>query len=336
MQQMPPQTERALPDLTQVYARIAKLRGVVIRAEMVRPSSVPMEFKIAPTGFFYAKYPTSEMYISRDEQVTWMPAKKEFSRGKPEDGNPLPAGFEILWPKGALLRAKAATRQASFAGKPALELPCKAAMGHDVLLYIHPESLLPLGSIATAQGTEYELRYLSVEERPLTARDLTFIAPRDAKVFSSPPDLSKRIRVGTKLPAFTGTDFTGRSIDSRQVSKRHRGLLLNFWFSACTGCIQEMPLLAKLAAPLQAQKIGILGVNPIDTSRDAKRTSTTYGLRYATLVGTGARKLAEAVGITTYPVTVLVNAQGLVVEVILGFDEQRLQKALKVLGYRSR
>lgn len=331
---MPPQTESALPDLKQVYARIAKLKGVVIRAEMVRPSSVPMAFKIAPSGFFYAQYPTSEMYLSRTEQLTWMPSKKEYSRGKPEEGNPLPAGFEVLWPGGALLHAEGVTRQTTFAGKPALELPCRAAMGHKVLLYVHPESLLPLGSLATSQGTEYEMRYLSVEEKPLSARELTFIAPPDAKPFSGPPDLSKLLKVGMKLPDFKGADFRGNPLDSRQLAKRNRGLVLNFWFSACTGCVQELPVLAKLAAPLQANKIGMVGVNPIDKSQDARRTSTTYGLTYATLVGTGAQKLAEAIGITTYPLTILADSHGTVREVILGFDEQLLQRGLKALGYR--
>ncbi len=324
-----------LPGLPQVYERVIKLKGVVIRGEMVRPSSIPMEFKIAPGGRFYAKYPTSEMYISRSEQVTWMPAKKEFAKAKREEGNPLPAGFEALWPGGPNLIPDGASKSATFVGKPALEIPCKASMGHKVLLYVHPESLLPLGSIATAGGTEYEMRYVSVEERIVTDRELTFVAPRDAKAFSGPPDISKLIKIGSTLPAFQGADFNGRPLASAAISRQYRGFMLNFWFSACTGCVQEMPVLAKLAGSLQAQKIGVLGVNPIDQSKDAKRTSTLQKLNYPTLVGASAKKLADSVGVGTYPVTVVVNAQGKVVDAILGFDEARLRKALKSIGYRA-
>jgi thiol-disulfide isomerase/thioredoxin len=333
---MPRQTVSALPSLKEVYERVARLRGAVIQAEMVRPSSVPMTFKIAPGGFFYAKYPTSEMYVSPREQVTWLPAKKEFTREKPEEGNPLPGGFEILWPGGALLIAEGVAKQASFAGKPAVEVPCKAAAGHKVLLYVHPESLLPLGTIATAQGTEYELRYLSVVETPLSARELTFVAPQDARPFSGPPDPTKLIKAGASLPRFQGTDFTGRPLSSAALAKGSKGLVLNFWFSACTGCVQELPYLAKLALPLRSQKIVFLGVNPIDKNADAQRTSTTHRLSYPTLVGASAKKLADSVGVMTYPVTIVVDARGTVVEAILGFDEARLLSALHTLGYPTK
>ncbi len=217
-----------------------------------------------------------------------------------------------------------------------LELPCKASAGHSIRLFVAPESLLPLGSIATAQGTEYELRYLSVEETPLTAKELTFVVPRDAKPFSGPLDLSKLIKPGTPRPAFQGTDFSGRPLASPALSKRFKGLVVNFWFSACTGCVQEMPYLAKLTLPLQTQKIGLVGVNPIDKSQDARRTGTTNHLKYQTLVGASAKKLADSVGVTTYPVTIVVSARGTVVDTIPGFDEARLLKALQALGYHPK
>jgi peroxiredoxin len=248
----------------------------------------------------------------------------------------LPVGFEILWPEGTLLLPNGDSRSTSFVGKPAIEIPCKASAGHKILLYVHPESLMPVGCIAIANGTEYETSYNAVIEKSYTPKDLIFVAPKGSKPFSGPPNISKLIKIGTKLPDFMGKDINGRPLSYREVMKQSKGLVLNFWFSSCVGCVQEMPVLARLTPLLQSQKIAFVGVNPIDANRDAKQTSVTNGLKYATLTGAGAKKLAEKIGAVAYPVTLIVNAQGVVVDAMIGFDEARLMESLKNIGYRAR
>jgi len=325
----------AFLSLKQVYERVARLQGVVITAEMVRPSSVAMQFKIAPGGRFYAKYPTSEMYLSPTEQVTWMAEKKEFSRTKPEPGNPLPAGFESLWPDGAVLQETKPPQRTTFAGKPAVELSCRATAGHHVLLYVDPDSLLPQGSVATAQGTTFEVHYTTVQERSLTPAELTFVAPLDARPAGGGPDLSRLIKAGNSLPGFQGTDLSGRPLSLKTLLAQNQGLVINFWFSACTGCVQEMPYLAKLDKALQTQRIRLVGINPIDPILSAKRTSSLQGLKYPTLTGKDAKSLADRVGVVAYPVTLIVDRRGVVIDALSGFDEARLVAALKKLGYRA-
>ncbi len=175
-----------LPGLPQVYERVKRLKGVVIRGKKLRPDLEVMEFKIAPGGRFYVKTPTAEMYISRKEEITWWPAKKELIRFNFSGRNPLPAGFEVLWPGGPNLLPNGKSQSAMFAGKPAVEIPCKHPQGYKVLLYVHPKSLLPLGYINTAWSKEREIRYLSVDERVITDREMTFVAPPDAKPHRGP------------------------------------------------------------------------------------------------------------------------------------------------------
>jgi len=322
------------PDLKQVYAHVKKLKGVEIKALMVRPSSIPMEFKIAPEGKFYAKYPTSEAYISRTEQVDWFPDRREYSKAKSPDINPLPPGFEILWPEGQLLQADGKSHATSFAGKPAIEIPCKVPMGHNILLYVNPVSFLPVGSIATAQGTEYEMRYLSVKEKKIRPASLVFVPPADATPSRGVPPDSNLIKPGVKLTAFSGKDASGKTLSTKKILDKSRGIVINFWFSACTGCVQEMPFFAKIAERLKEQEIGLIGANPIDQQSDAIRTAQTNRLTYPTLIGSGAKELAKSVGIIAYPVTVVVDKNGVVVDAILGFDEPRILEALKKIGYK--
>lgn len=326
----------AAPTLDQVNERVGRLKGVAIRAEMVRPSSVAMAFKIAPGGRLWARYPTSEMFVTPTERVTWMPERREYAREKPEPDNPLPAGFEALWPGGARLTGEGTARRATFAGKPAWELPCRAAAGHAVSLYVDPASLLPVGSVATSQGTTFEVRYLAVEERVVAGAELTFVPPPGARPAGGAPERSRLLTVGARLPAFRGNDLDGRPLTWPASTGSGRGLVVNFWFSACTGCVREMPFLARLDPTLRERGIRLVGVNPIDPVRDARRTCAANGLKFPTLTGAAAKRLADAVGVTAYPVTVVAHPRGVVADAILGFDEARLRAALRALDTPKR
>ena len=108
--------------------------------------------------------------------------------------------------------------------------------------------------------------------------------------------------------------------------------MINFWFSACTGCVQEMPYFAKLSGVLKSKGIKLLGVNPIDPISNAKKTVNLYKLDYPTLTGKEAKAFAESIGVLAYPVTVVLDEKGAVIDAIMGFDQPRLTAALGKLG----
>lgn len=322
--------------LDQVYTKVKALPGVEIATEIVRPSSVAITFKIAPGGYFWAKYPTTEAFITPREHVTWMPDQRQYARSKPTEGNPLPPGFEALWPnRGGDLTPKDVSRETMFAGKEAFEIPCVAPQGHLVRLFVERASLLPLGSIATANGQVYELQYKSVKVVRISPASLTFTPSADAKLFNGERPDAKLVKPGTSLKPFKATDIDGKSISSAELTGGQHGLVLNFWFSACTGCVQEMPFLGKLEGSLRRQRIPILGVNPIDPKENARKTLKTNSLTFRVLVGSSAKALAQSLGVKAYPVTIVFNEKGQVIDAIMGFDKERLMTALRKIGYVS-
>jgi thiol-disulfide isomerase/thioredoxin len=320
--------------LDQVYAKVKTLPGVEIAAEMVRPSSVAITFRIAPGGFFWAKYPTTEDFITPKERVSWMPDRRQYARSKPEEGNPLPSGFEALWPgEGVALTPKGVGKETTFAGRNAFEIPCVAREGHPVRLFVERLSLMPLGSIATANGRDYEMQYKSVKVRAISPASLTFTPPADAKAFTGGPPDAKLIKPGAKPSPFKVTDMDGKSVSSTALTKGQRGLVLNFWFSACTGCVEEMPFLKKLERSLRSQRIPLLGINPIDPKENALKTLKTNGLTFRGVVGASAKSLAQTFGVEAYPVTIIFDDKGEVIDAIMGFNEARLMAALRKIGY---
>jgi thiol-disulfide isomerase/thioredoxin len=319
--------------LDSVYEKVKTFPGVEISAEMVRPSSIAMTFKIAPGGRYWAKYPTTEDFTSLKERVTWMPDRRQFARSKPEEGNPLPAGFEPLWPGGALSKPNGEPTETTFAGKSAVELPCISG-AQPLSLFVDRTSLIPLGTIASAGGKTYEMHYNAVKIAPISPLALTFVPPADARPFSAEPPDAKLVKKGASVKPFTAADFDGKPVRSAQLLKGSKGLVLNFWFSACTGCIQEMPFLSKLQTKLKGQQISLVGINPIDPLTNARKTSRTNNLPYGTIVGAKAKDLAQAMGVKAYPATIVLDPNGVVVDAMMGFQEERLIEALQKIGYK--
>ena len=286
-----------LPKLEDVYAKVKQFPGVVIHAEMVTPSVVPMTFKISPQGAMWAKYPTSEEFIGLKRKTTWMPDRRQYAESVNEPGCPTPVGFEVMWPGAQLPTQISPTTMAEFQGRSCLQMDLHADADYVIHFYVDPMTLTPYGTKVETGGTTYTMVFKSVEVRPLSAVALGFKPPADAQPAGKFDPMAKLVKPGAKLKDFSAADFRGQKHSLTSLLKGKRGLVLNFWFSSCTGCVAEMPFLKKLAPTLASQGIGFVGINPVDAPKGALRTSTAQGLPYPTLVGQEATKIRDAVGV---------------------------------------
>jgi len=321
------------PTLAEVEARVRTMPGVTIASEMQSPSVVPIEFKIGREGRFWAKYPTSEMYISVKETITWMADRKEYAKAPNTEGNPLPVGFHTLWPGAQSYRQIGLTEVAKFFGQDCFKITCQGSEPYSIDLFIDQSTKLPKGTRVQFNGTTYEMLYKSVKVGAIDPKLFIFQPPQGSKPAGGQnPDL-KLIKPGAKLDGFAGVDLKGRALSAATLKKQFpKGLILNFWFSSCVGCVEEMPFLVKLHPKLAKLKIGLVGVNPVDKAQIAQRTAAKNQLGYPTLSGAGADSLRRRVSVEVYPVTVVLGPDHTVVDAFAGFDERRLTSALKQLG----
>lgn len=324
----------SLPTLADVEAKVKVLPGVEIFSEMVSPSVVPVHFKCSPEGYFWAKYPSSEDFVGPKSHVTWIPDRREYSEQPNEPGNPLPVGFDALWPGKPTYRQTGPTEEARFHERDCYKIPCKGDAGYTIQLYVDRATLLPRGTRVELNGTTHEMVHKTVNVRKMPAEWLQFKKPADARPAGKFDPTESLIKPGTSIGDFTAADTAGRKTSLKGLMKGKSGLVLNFWFSACTGCVAEMPFMVALKPKIEKSNIGLIGVNAIDGVDFARRTSKLNRLPYPTLVGDGASHLTKKVGIGAYPVTLVVDKNRKVVDAIMGFDEARLTKALKSLGYR--
>lgn len=322
---------QALPNIDDVYKRVEGFSGVEINAEMVRPSNVPMTFKISRAGWMSARYPTSVEFIGPVDTVTWMPDRREYSKRKREAGSPVPSGFEPLWPGAKRLIQASPTKEAEFQGQPCYQMDCKSEQPWVIQLFVDKANLYPKGSRVDLNGTTYEIVFKTVTVRRMDPKHLRFVPPKDARESQGGNPNDRLIKPGKKLADFSALDLKGVKVTLRSLLKGKDGLVLNFWFSSCTGCIAEMPFLKSLYPKLTKSNIALVGVNPVDSPQVAAKTSLTRGLPYTTLVGSGTTKIRDLVGVVAYPVTVIVNREGVVVDVIPVPDEKLIVAGLRKL-----
>ena len=135
------------------------------------------------------------------------------------------------------------------------------------------------------------------------------------------PDVSVR-----PAPDFTLETLEG---DSLQLSSlKGRTILLNFWATWCTPCLQEMPSLAQLHREWEARGVTVLGISldQGDTEIIAHYTDR-LAIPYPILLGSDA--VAIAYSVVALPATYVIDADGMIKDHITGLvNIEELEAAL--------
>jgi len=138
---------------------------------------------------------------------------------------------------------------------------------------------------------------------------------------------------GSVLIGKKAEDFTLKSIDGSEFQlEQYRGriVVLDFWASWCGPCMQSMPKIDELILSLQSDKILLVAVNVQESADTAQAALKRLGIHPTTLLDEQG-KVAASYGATAIPQTVVINADGMIKEVIVGGDQQardRLRTAL--------
>lgn len=119
---------------------------------------------------------------------------------------------------------------------------------------------------------------------------------------------------GTNLPQATLLTLDNKSIDSATLIGKP--LILNFWYSTCEPCRREMPVLTASALAHSAT-IRFVGININDSVETTKEFITKYNVSYDIMFDTSGSFIGD-LGIATAPMTLFVDAQGVIVDQVAG------------------
>lgn len=92
--------------------------------------------------------------------------------------------------------------------------------------------------------------------------------------------------------------------------------IINIWYSTCEPCRRELPVLAQGALKYD-NKIRFVGINIKDSAKVASEFAADYGVKFEIFLDANGAFISAS-GISTAPVTLAVNAQGLIIDQIAG------------------
>jgi thiol-disulfide isomerase/thioredoxin len=110
--------------------------------------------------------------------------------------------------------------------------------------------------------------------------------------------------------------------------------LINVWATWCVPCAKEMPELEKMRARLAARGVDLIGLN-VDTEAGANIRSYVLKKRVAYPILVGGVAAIEQIYATdelSVPLTILVNDQGIVTDLIPGWSAETKRKFDALVG----
>lgn len=115
------------------------------------------------------------------------------------------------------------------------------------------------------------------------------------------------IQVNAKnLDAFNLPIYKSKETYSYKAPSKKK-ILINFWASWCTSCIQEIPILEKLKS--DHPEVEFIAINAGDTPRKIKKFLKKHGFSYTVLMDKD-KEVSKGLGILSLPQTLVIEKDG--------------------------
>ena len=144
-----------------------------------------------------------------------------------------------------------------------------------------------------------------------------------------------------KFPAFDGKDLDGNEVKSSTLFAKNTVTVVNFWFTTCNPCVEELADLEALNKQLAKKGGAVVGINSftLDGDKtaisDAKNILAKKGVTYKNIWFDSKSKAGEFTsGLYSYPTTYVVDKNGNIVgEPIVGAitSEKQSEKLQKLI-----
>jgi thiol-disulfide isomerase/thioredoxin len=132
--------------------------------------------------------------------------------------------------------------------------------------------------------------------------------------------------VNKTAPEWKVEDFSGmkHSLDDF----RGKVIILDFWYRNCPWCMRSIPLIDRVVDHFKDKPVVVLGVNTDKDRADAIYVIEKMNPSYNNLSG---RDLVKKYGVTNYPTFIIIDRNGLVNSIHIGYEPQLAEKLIKII-----
>ena len=116
-----------------------------------------------------------------------------------------------------------------------------------------------------------------------------------------------KLGLGDIMYDFTVTKPDGTEVKLSEVLKQKKVAVLNFWYTTCTYCVQEFPLMQS-AYEQYKDKVGIIALDPMDGTDAVKAFQAQMGLTFD--MAACPTSWSAVFDVQGYPTTVVVDRYG--------------------------
>jgi thiol-disulfide isomerase/thioredoxin len=119
-------------------------------------------------------------------------------------------------------------------------------------------------------------------------------------------------QIGYKSYPFQGEEVSSKTTITLERLKG-KYVLLDFWAEWCGPCIGEFPHLKELYSNTDREKFEIIGIAGNSSFDGIKKLIDKHELTWSQIVSDDINKIIETYGINSYPTTLLLNTEGVIV-----------------------
>ena len=171
-------------------------------------------------------------------------------------------------------------------------------------------------------------------DEPLAADAFKYEPPAGAKLMSEldAGGEEENALVGKPAPEFSLELLDGGKADLAQ----HKGknvVVLDFWATWCGPCVRALPILTEVTTKLREKGVAFYAVNEREDEKTIRDFLTQKKMKFPVALDRDA-KVGELYGVEGIPQTVIIDKQGVVQAVHVGFSpnlKQRLSSELEAL-----
>lgn len=115
--------------------------------------------------------------------------------------------------------------------------------------------------------------------------------------------------LGDVMYDFTVTTSTGETLTLSEVLEEKKMVLLNFWYTTCTWCLTEFPIMDQVYQQYK-DEIEIIAVDPLDGADAVKVFQNQYG--YSFPMADCPSSWSATFGISGYPTSIMIDRYGVI------------------------